>query len=180
MTLWNETAWTNAKFVKWKLRHEKMKGVWNDDFYTRNVVSFHYVNSEFNLAFLLEWSETGLLGRSQGPWGDVSKWFLEEWKGKLVTLLLFYNQTTAMVLVSLMRWVFLDKTKKWSQTCFCNLKLPTQPNTPNSFSSFWMGALSLANPDYPLFFWLPSYLTLPLSLPRTHIKQLGSLISLPS
>ena len=30
------------------------------------------------------------------------------------------------------------------------------------------------------FFWLPSYLNLPLFLPRTQIKQLGSFISLPS
>ena len=67
---------------------------------------------------------------------------------------------------------------KWAHTCFCNLKLPTQPNTPSIFSSFGLGAFGLANPGCPLFFWLPSYLSLPLSLPRAQIKQLGSLISL--
>ena len=41
--------------------------------------------------------------------------------------------------------------KKWSQTCFCNLRLPTQPNTPNIFSSFWLGAFRLANPAFLSF-----------------------------
>ena len=44
-------------------------------------------------------------------------------------------------------------------------KLPTQPSTPNIFSSFSLGAFELANLDSSLFFWLTSYLSLPLSLP---------------
>ena len=61
---------------------------------------------------------------------------------------------------------------------FCNLQLPTLPIMPNIFSSFCMGALGLADPDNFLFFLLPSYLSLPLCLPRAQIKQLGSILSL--
>lgn len=61
---------------------------------------------------------------------------------------------------------------------FCNFRLPTLPTMPNIFSSFCMGALGLANLDNFLFFLLPSYLSLPLWLPRAQIKQLGSFLSL--
>ena len=52
-----------------------------------------------------------------------------------------------------------------------------------TFYSFLEGALGLANPLYALFFSLAfafiSYLVLPLFLPRSQIKQLGTLASLP-
>jgi len=37
-----------------KLKNIGMTGVWNDDFYTRNVASYNHVNSNFNLTFLIE------------------------------------------------------------------------------------------------------------------------------
>jgi len=58
-------------------------------------------------------------------------------------------------------------------------KLPTLPTLPNIFSSFFLGAFGLANPNFLLFFWLSSYLNLSLSLPGAQIKHLSTLISLP-
>jgi len=56
-----------------------------------------------------------------------------------------------MVLVSFMRWVFLDKTKNdhklASATSNC---LPSLIHLA-FFPSFWLGAFGLANPDFPLF-----------------------------
>ena len=62
---------------------------------------------------------------------------------------------------------------------FCNHKTTYPAYLPSIFSSFCMGALGLADPDYPFFFLLSSYLNLHLFLPRAQIKQLGSFVSLP-
>ena len=120
-------------------------------FYTRNVASFHQANPEFNLAFLIEWNETGLLGRSQGPWGNVNEKLVGEWYGKLIMLPLLNNQTTTLIVVSLMRWVFLDKTKSDDKLASATSNCLPSLRTPSIFSSFWLGALGLANLDFLLF-----------------------------
>ena len=63
---------------------------------------------------------------------------------------------------------------------FCNHKTTYPAYLPSIFSSFCMGALGLADPDWPFFFLLSSYLNLHLFLPRAQIKQLGSFVSLPT
>ena len=61
---------------------------------------------------------------------------------------------------------------------FCNYKTTYPTYLPSIFSSFCMGALGLADPDYPFFFWLPSYLNVPLYHPGAQIKLLSTLSSL--
>lgn len=71
------------------------------------------------------------------------------------------------------------KHKIYDKSSFCNLKTTYPTYLPSIFSSFWMGALRLENPDSLLFFWLSSYLNLSLSLPGAQIKLLSTLDSLP-
>ena len=45
-----------------------------------------------------------------------------------------------------------SKDKIAHKPSFATSKLPTQPSTPNIFSSFSLGAFELENPDASLFF----------------------------
>jgi len=45
------------------------------------------------------------------------------------------------------------KHKTDHKSTFCNLKTTYPTYLPNIFSSFWVGALRLADPDYPFFFF---------------------------
>lgn len=76
----------------------------------------------------------------------------------------------AMVPHGFMRWQVILKSKLLTNHAFVPSKLPTQPSIPSIFSSFSLGALELANPDPSLFFWLPSYISLPLFLPRLRLS----------
>jgi len=40
-----------------------MNGVWNEDFYTRNVASFPYGNSKLDLVFYKNEVKAGLIGQ---------------------------------------------------------------------------------------------------------------------
>jgi len=100
--------------------------------------------------------------------GEISKWFGKVGRGVSHASL---DLLQGNLLCTCDRSKFNTlRHKIYHKSSFCNLKTAYPTYLPNIFSSFWMGALGLANPDFLLFFWLPSYLNLSLFLPGAQIK----------
>ena len=126
----------------------------------------------------MENDETKRYQEDLDPFREVSEWFGKWEEGGVRHASLELLRMENCIITMIYEDITPEKHEMDYRAWFCNHKTTYPAYLPSIFSSFCIGALGLADPDYPFLFLLSLYLSLHLFLPRAQIKQLGSFVSL--